>query len=69
MVKISVVIPTYNSEKTVGLCLDSLKNQTFKDFEVIVVDSYSKDKITEITRRYGSSIKLWCYKITSNFFS
>jgi len=58
MVKISVVIPTYNSEKTIGLCLDSLKNQTFNDFEVIVVDSYSKDKTLEIVEKYSKDLDI-----------
>jgi len=58
MVTISVVIPTYNSEKTIGLCLESLKNQTFKDFEVIVVDSYSKDKTLEIVERYNKDLNI-----------
>ena len=35
---ISVIIPLYNAEKYVGECLDSLLAQTFKNFEVILVD-------------------------------
>jgi len=42
--KISVVIPAYNEEKYLPACLASLKQQTFKDFEVIVVDNNSTDK-------------------------
>ena len=40
---ISVIIAMYNAEKYVAECLDSLLNQTFKDFEVIVVDDCSTD--------------------------
>src|SRR3989344_7016754 len=40
---ISVIIPTYNEEDVIGECLKSLLKQTYKDFEVIVVDDGSKD--------------------------
>lgn len=42
--KVSVIVPTYNSEATIKGCLDSLLNQTFEDeYEVIVVDDASAD--------------------------
>ena len=45
---ISVIIPSYNSEKTISNCLDSLKNQSFPgEFEIIVVDS-SRDRTPQI---------------------
>ena len=40
---ISVIIPMYNMEKYIGECLTSLANQTFQDFDVIVVDDCSTD--------------------------
>lgn len=46
--KISIVIPAYNSEKTLEQCLDSLINQDFNDFEIIVVDNNSTDKTKKI---------------------
>ena len=42
--KISVIIPTYNEEKVIGKCLESLSKQTYKDLEVIVVDDGSTDE-------------------------
>jgi glycosyltransferase involved in cell wall biosynthesis len=39
MACVSIVIPTYESQATVARCLSALRNQTFRDFEVIVVDS------------------------------
>jgi len=52
--KISVVIPTYNEAKYLHICLDSLKNQTFKDFELIVADGGSTDETKEIALKYGA---------------
>ena len=45
---ISVIIPMYNVEKYIAQCLESLIVQTFKDFEVIVVDDKSTDKSVSI---------------------
>ena len=36
--KISVIIPVYNAEKYIRKCLDSIINQTFTDFEVLIID-------------------------------
>ena len=52
---VSVVIPTYNSEKTLAKCLESIKNQTYKNTESIIVDNFSTDKTTEIVRKYGAN--------------
>ena len=41
--KFSVVIPNYNSEKWIEKCINSVLNQTFKDYEIIVVDDMSTD--------------------------
>lgn len=50
---ISVVVPAYNSEKTIKKCLDSLFSQSFnKPYEVVVVDDGSKDKTAEIVKEY-----------------
>ena len=48
MVAISIVIPVYNVEKYLKECLDSILNQTFKDFEVICVNDGSTDNSLEI---------------------
>lgn len=40
---ISIVIPIYNAEKYLEECLNSIKNQTYKNFEVIMVNDGSKD--------------------------
>src|SRR5437867_1854821 len=49
---ISVVIPNYNGAGIIGACLESLKRQTFPDFEVLVVDNASRDDSLEVVRRF-----------------
>jgi glycosyltransferase involved in cell wall biosynthesis len=55
---ISVVIPTYNSEKTLEMCLESIANQDYpKDkIEIIIADGGSIDRTLEIARRYTDKI-------------
>ena len=50
---VSVIIPMYNAEKYIGEALDSLLNQTFQDFEVIVVDDCSTDKSVAVVESYA----------------
>ena len=49
---VSVIIPMFNAEKYVAECLDSLLNQTFQNFEVIVVDDCSTDNSVAIVKSY-----------------
>jgi glycosyltransferase involved in cell wall biosynthesis len=53
---VSIIITTKNEEKNMKNILESLKNQTFKDFEVIVVDNNSSDKTKEISKEYGALV-------------
>lgn len=50
---ISVIIPVYNEEKYLGFCLESLKKQTYKNLEIIVVDDGSTDKSRDTANKYG----------------
>lgn len=57
--KVSVVIPVYNGEKTLRHCLTSILRQTYKNYEVIVVDNNSTDKTKEIIKEFqGKNIKI-----------
>jgi len=49
---VSIIIPTFNSEETLDFCLRSVKEQTYRDIETIVVDNFSNDKTREIAERY-----------------
>lgn len=57
MPKYSIIIPVYNTEKYLRKCLDSVLNQTYKDFEIIVVNDGAKDNsqliIDEYAKKYG----------------
>ena len=50
--KVSVILPVYNGEKTLATTLESLVNQTFKDFELICIDDGSKDNTLEILKEF-----------------
>ncbi len=50
--EISIIVPVYNSEKYLLECLQSIKDQTFEDFEVLLVDDGSSDKSADIARSF-----------------
>ncbi len=54
--RISVVIPVFNSEKTIGKCLQSLNSQTHPSYEVIVIDDGSTDNTAQIIQANDSVI-------------
>ena len=54
MVKVSVIVPIYNVEEYINKCVDSILNQTFKEFELILVDDGSTDNSGNICDTYKS---------------
>jgi glycosyltransferase involved in cell wall biosynthesis len=52
MPMLSIIIPTFNSAKTIGRCLGSVGNQTFSDFEIIIQDGFSRDRTLEIIHEF-----------------
>ncbi|MDP3966117.1 MAG: glycosyltransferase [archaeon] len=61
--KISLVVPVYNMEKFLEDTLDSIRNQTFKDFELIIVENGSTDSSLKILKEYSKKDKRFILKI------
>lgn len=49
--KVSIVIPAYNSSKYIGRCMESILEQTYKDYEVIIIDDGSSDDTLRVCNR------------------
>lgn len=56
MPKFSIIVPVYNVENYIRECLESIKNQTYKDYEVIIVNDGTKDNSIEIAKEYPFKI-------------
>jgi glycosyltransferase involved in cell wall biosynthesis len=53
---VSINIPTLNSVTTLGYCLKAIRQQTYGNIELIVIDSYSSDKTVKIALDYGAKV-------------
>lgn len=49
---LSIITPVYNAERYLKQCIESVLNQTFKDFELLVVNDCSTDKTAQILCEY-----------------
>jgi GT2 family glycosyltransferase len=58
MARVTVVIPNWNGERFLELCLSSLKRQSFEDFETILVDNGSTDGSLELIARYFPEVRV-----------
>jgi glycosyltransferase involved in cell wall biosynthesis len=54
--RVSVIIPTRNSARTIERCLSSIKEQTYKNIEILVIDSFSSDNTSKIASKFNSNI-------------
>lgn len=61
MARISIIIPTYNTEKYIERCLKSILSQSFTDFEILVIDDGSSDRTGEIVQKYVKQDKRIVY--------
>lgn len=57
--KISIIIATYNAARTLRQALDSIKYQTYKDIETIVIDGKSTDDTLNIIQEYNDVVTKW----------
>ena len=55
MPKVSIVIPAYNHEKYVGECIQSVLDQTYQDFEIIITDDGSSDGTVNVIKEFDDS--------------
>lgn len=66
-VKVSVIIPVYNSEKYLEECLDSILNQTLRELEIVCVDDCSTDNSFNIIKNYSNKdSRVKCIKMDIN---
>ena len=50
---ISIIVPVYNSEKTLNRCVDSILSQTFQDWELLLIDDGSTDRSGKLCDEYA----------------
>ena len=55
MVNVSVIIPVYNAEQYLGRCIESVLNQSYKNFEIICINDVSKDNSLTILEKYAKN--------------
>ena len=50
--EVTVIVPVYNSEKYIAKCIESILNQTFRNFELLIINDGSKDNSQKIIEEY-----------------
>ena len=63
---VSVVVPTYNYGRFLDEAIQSVLDQTFKDFELIIVDDNSNDNTKEVVKKYLGDCRVAYYKNERN---
>ena len=51
-IKFSIIVPVYNVEKYIKKCINSILNQTYKNYEIIIINDGSTDKSKKILETY-----------------
>jgi glycosyltransferase involved in cell wall biosynthesis len=66
MIQFSIVIPTYNSRKTIISTLNSCLNQTYQNFEILIIDDCSSDDTVEVVKSNFSQKNIQIYELDQN---
>jgi glycosyltransferase involved in cell wall biosynthesis len=66
---ISVIIPCFNSEKYIRVCIESVLEQTYKNFEIVLVNDGSVDRTEEIVKSYNDTRVKYHYKVNGGLSS
>lgn len=64
---LTVIVPVFNDENNILRCLESLYNQTFSDFEIIVINDASTDNTRSILKQYQKNHKFTIIDMEQNF--
>ena len=62
---VSIIIPTYNQAKYIGKALQSIIDQTFKNWEAIIIDNHSTDDTQKVLNQFVDS-RIKCLKVNNN---
>ena len=65
---VSIILLGYNSERDIKECIDSLKKQTYKNFEIIFVDNNSKDNSVKLIKKNYPNVNLILNKKNYGFW-
>jgi len=60
---ISIIIPVYNQAQKLSQCLDSIKNQTYNNYEIIIVNDGSTDNINKVINNFKKSLRVTRYAL------
>ena len=63
---LGIVIANWNGEKLIDKCLESLENQSFKDFKVYIIDNDSKDNSKKVIRSYSKKLNIDLIEMSYN---
>lgn len=68
MSKVSIIMAVRNSEEFVSQAIESVLNQSYKNFEYIIIDGGSKDGSLDIIKKYSSRIDYWVSETDSGIY-
>jgi glycosyltransferase involved in cell wall biosynthesis len=66
---ISIIVATFNASKTLQKCIDSIAQQSFRDFELIIIDGKSNDGTLDVISRNSEIIDYWVSEQDSGVYN